>query len=277
MTYPQQQPYGIPPAQFIPPPAPVPGPERPSYPQPVQNGAPAGADPFADPRNFAGLAPKIRDLQGRTVIMVPTRIDETSLDPSNKPRPTAYFDLVVCDGGPIEFGSDQQKGTPNTHRCDTPAYFRNTMAGNSNIVNALRDQVGRGIVLGTVIRSDVGMKPFNLVKVDDPAKRQQAQNIWFAIQSGQFTSPAPVPLFSGAAQMYAPPIQPAGYQWPAGYTGPAQPQAPAPASQAPAGPPAGWPAEVWAGLSDEQRAQVLASLPPTTAAAPPDRPLAPPW
>lgn len=292
MSYPATQPMS-----FVPQPPPPSAGYPQQYPQPVQNAAQQSGqqngDPFSDPRNTGGLAPKIRDLQGRTVIMVPTRIDENAKGLKDEVRPTAYFDLVVVDGGPLEFGSNMDENTPNTHRVDTPAYFRGTMAGNSNIVNALREQVGRGIVLGTIVRSDVGRRPYNLVRIDGStpdgaAKRQAAQNLWFAIQSNTFVSPTPVPLFPGAAQQYAPPIQPPGYQWPVGYTvQPAQPRYAPPPPQPPAsvipGPivtgapaPVGWPPEVWTGLSDEQRAQVLASQQGVTPAAPQNN-AQPPW
>jgi hypothetical protein len=243
---------------------------------------PAGAT-FNDPGRAGGLAPAIRNMEGRVVIFRPHRVDESSKDPSGNVRPTAYTDVVVVDGGPMRIGDKQLNSgepmTPHTHVVQTPCRFENIMVSNSNVVDALRGFAGRGLVVGLIERSTVGRKPWNLVKLDpnDP-RRSAAESAWFAAESGQLATNVPQPLAPPVQQGQVPyaasfPQQqaPMQYQYP-----PQQPMqqqamaqqyAPQSAPPAPAtgGAPAGWDPSVWSKFTGEQQAAILAQGQPQQA------------
>jgi hypothetical protein len=209
-----------------------------------------GADPFTDTATGVKV-PKPRHLANRTVIYVPRSIDETAMY-KNASRPSVVADLIVCDGGPVRYGDDEDKHTPATHESATPAMWRGIQIANTAIVGALRPIVGQGIRVGVIV---MGTSAFLLENLDtaDP-RRAAAAQLWFAIQSGSFVNPAPVELAQpglaggvvAQAQSYAQPVQAAA--------------APAPAGSIPP-PPAGWDPGAWLGLTDAQRAQFLAGAP----------------
>jgi hypothetical protein len=135
------------------------------------------------------------------------------------------------------------------------------------------------MVLGRIERSEVGNRPFNLVKVAGTPDMDKAIALWSQIQMGALPYNQPVAI-AGVAQ--PPPPGSVSYGVPA--TAPPAPQdafaawqaqqvaklAPAPTPATPPAPP-GWSPQMWAGLSDDQRAQVLATLNPTSG------PLPNPW
>lgn len=143
---PQVQPYGVPSA----PPAP------PAYApsSPAMGGGQGIAPPVPQLRDGGGsggsASPKLRHLLGRTIVVVPHRVDETATDDSTppKPRPEAYFDLLVVDGGPLQYGDSQHrdpaKQHPNTHEIDVPCVFRNANDYGQAFVTAVRDALAAG-------------------------------------------------------------------------------------------------------------------------------------
>lgn len=250
-------------------------------PAPGVTPAPAavGEPNFVDPRTGGTLAPKARDLTGRTIIMLPLSVDESSVY-QGAPRPSARFDLVVVDGGVIEFGSDLQQGRPNTHRASTPAYFRGVVSGNSGFVQQVRENAGRNaLVVGVVERGSKGNMPYLIAptgrtldgndRPDGDARRAEAVRVWGMVQSGQLApttpeliAPAGMPAPGSVSYAPAPQYAPQQPQWPAQYQQPqhatAAPQAPV--QQAPAQgypPPPNWDPGMWGNFSPEQQLQIL--------------------
>lgn len=257
--------------------------------QPNYPAAPA-ANPFADPSlGGAGGGLKIRDLEGRTVVMIPTAYDPTAkgIPTRDNPNPTQEqitADVFVLDGGPVRYGSNLQQGTPDLYEVATPYYATGVLVSNVNIVRALKPHVGGGIVLGRIERGITkqqgNSRPWNLspltdtmpehvqrqqgVTPDQVARdrqaRQAAADLWSARTMGSFVNPQPTEL----RPVPTPAI-------PQSWTPAPQYQMSAPA---PAGPamPANWNPTVWAQLSPEQQAQIAASQPGAATVNPMNQP-----
>ena len=208
--------------------------------------APSQELAFQDPSRGGGVTPSARHLEGRTVVIIPKRVDETT-NYGGQARPTGYCDLYVIDGpSPMAFGdsedNDPAKRRPPTHTIAIPAFFSDVMIGNTAIVGEIRAKLGpdgrpTGISVGIVQRGQKGNRPFMLTRCEkdldgndrpDGAQRKQyAQDLYFAHKSGQWTPPAAVPMANMAPPagqnvvQYGPPPQ-QGYYGPtnteAGYT-----------------------------------------------------------
>lgn len=313
MTYPQYQPtpggypmppqpqqgYQYPPAQQLPAnPAPTQFVNPGEAPPPAVPAAPLG---FQDPAG-GGVAPGARHLEGRTVVIRPRRVDETS-NYQGQARPTAYLDLYVIDGGPLVFGDSEDRANPRppTHRIDTPAYFENMMMGNTMVVSEVRSKLGpngeaTGLALGVVQRGTRGQRPYMLTKCekdldgnerpDGAQRRAMAQSIYNrhnGTEQPPWTPPKAVPLAAAVQQQPAaqvnygpPPQQPAWPQQPhfAQYGNPAAPGgAYGPSTHVP--PPPGAPAEHYATYANGP--QGVNAPPATQQAAAPGIPPAPGW
>jgi hypothetical protein len=225
------------------------------------------------------------------VIVKPIRVDENATY-QGQSRPTAYYDLVVVDGGPGTFGESLERGKerPPTHAFTAPAYFRNAMGGSAGIVDVCRNNPG-GLVVGVIEQGTKGNRPYLLTKThadldgnprpDGDARRKAAQDLWFRIVSGEVRATVPTLLGAPApgqpqpqVSYGQPPAQPA-----TGYYGPtdaarqpapawappaAQPQyQPAAVAVQPSGdppPPPGWDAQSWANFPPEAKAGIWAQI-----------------
>ena len=252
--------------------------------------------PFTHPDAPGGgeKAPRPRDMQGALVAYAP-RIFTPAGAPGNttgvagaEPRDRVTADLYILAapgaivyGGSPEYESDPK---PHTHTIQAPARFTGVWVSSQNIVRALAPggQVLQGqMVLGRIVRSDVGKKPFNLMSVADTPDMGLALDIWGKLSLGavRYSEPQPigvpgyVPAAPNSVQYGAPAAQPA-YQAPpaaaptidpyqAWLASQQQNAAVAAVPQAPALPPMppGWTPAAWATLTDAQRAQVLAAQP----------------
>ena len=246
---------------------------------------------FSDPSG--GVAnPTARHLLNRTIVIVPKRVDENA-QYQGQPRPTAYFDLYVIDGGPLLYGDSEDRANPRpfTHTIETPAYFPDAQAGNVMFVNEVKSKLnpaGRptGMALGVVQQGTRGNKPFLLTRcekdvdgnerADGEARRQAAQKLVFAHRSGEWQPPRATPLAQAQAPavpqvQYEPPTSPVpASQYSQGQWAAQNPQASVPqqwpgaqpVSAVPA-PPSGYPPApgwennpAWAQFSPDQQSQI---------------------
>ncbi len=175
---------------------------------------------FSSPRVGSGEpGPAISELDGRCVAFVVKSYDPNSLDPAGKPKPSVTADVYVIDGGPLDFGGnyslDPREQRAPYMRCEVPARFTDRMFSGVNIVRALRDEVGKSPVLGVVVRSDVGQRPWNFDKIPDGHPRWTiAGQFWAAMIQGQWQNPTALAI--------------PGRVGPAGTTPPPMPGAPIP-------------------------------------------------
>lgn len=246
---------------------------------------------FADPAAVGGTRPAIRDLVGRVVVIRPTRYEPNA--PAIKPGETQEritADILIVTGGPLEFGGNMvTSNKPNTYRVATPYLAKGVYISNTNIVASVKDATGKAPVLGRIAvgqTNTVGNNPpYNLLRVD-PAEAEfgMAGALYSQILNDTFVNPTPetigaAPAAAAAQSMAQLQQQVAVAHQQAAAGGPvaaaptldpaaafqvwlASQQAAAPAATPSIPPaPAGWNADVWAGLSDDQRTQVLASTP----------------
>jgi hypothetical protein len=258
---------------------------------PAQNSpAPQAMAAFADPAAVGGTRPAIRDLVGRVVVIRPTRYEPNA--PAIKPGETqerVTADILIVTGGSLDFGGNLVTANkPHTYRVVTPYLAKGVYISNTNIVASVKDSTGKAPVLGRiamgVTNTPGNNAPYNLLRVD-PSEPEftMAGQLYTQVLNETFTNPTPESIGAApataqaqnvaqlqqqvatahqAVQMglpvpAAPTLDPAAafQAWLA-----SQQTAAAPAPSLPPVP-AGWLPDVWAGLSDEQRNQVLASAP----------------
>ncbi len=191
------------------------------------------ASPFVDPSVGGGLGLKVRDLENRVVIMIPT-----SYNPSapaleqGKTQEQIIADVFVISGpSPLRFGSNITTGSPDTHSVAVPYYATGVMLSHVNIVRALKPHVGTGIVLGRIERGTTqtrgNSRPWNLQPLADSLSPAQAQGmgipqaqidsdrmereragaLWADRTVGTFVNPTPVSLTAPQAQQQYQPTQ----------------------------------------------------------------------
>ncbi len=211
-------------------------------------------------------APRPRDLLGCLVAYAPREFTAAGA-PGNtegykggKPRDRVTADLIVLETprGPVAFGGfPEVDGEPRAHHLTVlgPARFDGVWVNNETIVTALtkKDSAGDTIpkagelMLGRVVRSDFGNKPFNLQSVDGTPDMNLAIDIYNRLSMGQLQYNAPQPIpgvpvpqrttasqpgtlpppMPPAATQYAPnPVPPQATAW----TTPPPPAPPAPAA-----------------------------------------------
>lgn len=279
--------------------------------QPQGQGADAFADPFSDPRSFGGVPLNPRELAGRLVAFVVKEYDANATFGEGKnvqSRPDILVDVYILDGPPVEFGGtypiNGDPHTPPTHVIHAPAMLADRKFGGVNMVEALKGSVGGGPVVGVVVQSTIGNKPWNITKlpVGDP-RRTAGGQMWAQIKAGSVVvnregvpipgraAPVaganpyatgqpipPAPVYAPPAPVYAPPV-PGTYVGPTGYpSGPAAPgampvdpayaawQAAQAAAAAPPAPPVAPPVDP--AYAAWQAAQAAAAAPPVDATLP---------
>lgn len=177
-------------------------------------------NPFTNPTapGAPDPAPRPRDLEGCLVAYAPREFtpagapgneqgvgtsaprDRVTTDviileiPQNQRGPHQPAPGLVCFGGSPEW--DQQP-TPHYLVVGAPARFEGAWISNSNIVRALapggKPLLGE-MVLGRIVRSNVGQRPFNLESVEGTPDMDRAVAIWSAIQMGQLAPQVPQPI-----------------------------------------------------------------------------------
>lgn len=268
----------------------APAPQAPYGQQPMlQQPAPVQsmqtAPGFSDPSGGGGGAPvKIRELLGRVVGIKPIRVQAGQPMPGAKagesPRDTLICEILVLDGGPLEYGSSQDRmnPAPPCFRVETPALLKGVMVNNVVFVDEGRrvlESAPGNVIPCRITQGNSAFLPALLGGPNDPrpAEADQARAMlgaaYTAIAMGTFVNPTPVEINGGPRPR--PGTTPAAPQQQAQY--PPQPAYP-PQGQVvypPATPqnnpvmaayqqpsiaaPAGWDPNVWNSLSDADKAR----------------------
>lgn len=117
-----------------------------------------GDDPFGAPAPQAPRGPRLRDIYGRLVLLVPTKLEigvpNRLQAGTTQDRMTA--DVIVLDGGPIAFGGKPEATPPTPH--DKTAQVPHKTAGmyisSTGLISQCRDALAKralgqpGMVLG---------------------------------------------------------------------------------------------------------------------------------
>lgn len=221
-----------------------------ALPQPVPGLATAGN---------GGAWPKMRHLQGCTIILEPLRVDETAKGPDGKEMPEAYFHLTVVDApdGVIRYGDsldrDPAKQRPLSWERAVPCRFTSVNDRGWGPVNEVRNALASGepARVGVVEQGTQGNRPYLITKPDkmvgggdrpDGTERfERASQVWAAVFTKTFTNPEPRSLLAAPAQLpqqvaygqpAAAPAQPYPTPYPGLRPGYAVPNAPNPAADA---------------------------------------------
>jgi hypothetical protein len=192
--------------------------------------SPAGVGEAREPN------PRPRDLEGCLVAYAPKEFTPAGAPGNEKgvggsdPRDRVTADLIVLEvpnaprgpfqpyAGMIAYGGspDYEKDpVPHYLAVAAPARFESVWVSNSNMVRfalapGKQPKVGE-LILGRIVRSDIGNKPFNLERVDGTPDMDKAVAIYTALQLGQatFTSPQPIPGAPIPVKAQAAPTAPA--------------------------------------------------------------------
>lgn len=118
----------------------------------------AGADPFGAPAPQAPRGPRLLDMYGRLLLIVPSKL-ETGIPNrlqagTTQDRMTA--DVIVLDGGPIAFGGTPEKMPPVQHdkQAQVPHRTPNMYISSTGLISQSREALAKrlrgepGMVLG---------------------------------------------------------------------------------------------------------------------------------
>lgn len=117
-----------------------------------------GADPFSAPAPQAPRGPRLRDLYGRLVLLVPTKLEigvPNRLQPgTTQDRMTT--DVIVLDGGPIAFGGKPEATPPVPHdkTAQLPHKTQGMYISSTGLISQCREALAKraqgqpGMVLG---------------------------------------------------------------------------------------------------------------------------------
>lgn len=257
---------------------------QPQYQQPAPVQSMGTAPGFSDPSGGGGGAPvKIRELLGRVVGIKPIRVQAGQLMPGAKagetPRDTMICEILVLDGGPLEYGSSQDRmnPAPPCFRVETPALLKGVMINNVVFVDEGRrvlESAPGNVIPCRIIQGNSAFLPALLGGPNDPrpAEADQARAMlgaaYTAIAMGTFVNPTPIEI-NGGPRPRPGAAQPQQAQYP---PQPAYPPAPqgqvvypsqqpmqqqyAPAQQqASIAAPVGWDPNIWNSLSDADKAR----------------------
>lgn len=90
--------------------------------QPAPAASPAGDDPFGAPAPQAPKGPRFRELYGRLLLLIPTKLEEgitstvfKNTDGSAVIQDRMTADVIVLDGGDIHYGGKPEKMPPEPH------------------------------------------------------------------------------------------------------------------------------------------------------------------
>lgn len=161
---------------------------------------PAPGDEFGNPAPLGEKRPRIIDLQGRTVILIPDKIERVvnnlaPKDAADKMQDRLTADLHVIDGGTIHYGGNPESDfepKPHNLTAEPPYAIRRMWITNSPIVNGARNALdrthrdfGKPIVgvLVTYPPKERGRRPSRAIELLQPGdpRRAQAAAYWRAL------------------------------------------------------------------------------------------------
>jgi hypothetical protein len=120
--------------------------------------APAGDDPFSGPAPQQARGPRLRDLYGRLLLIIPFKVETVpnrlAKDGSTQDRMTA--DVIVLDGGTIHFGGAPEKipAVPHTKVAEPPHKSDRMFVSSVGLISQCREALAKraqgqpGMVLG---------------------------------------------------------------------------------------------------------------------------------
>lgn len=137
---------------------------------PAQSAAPAapataGADPFSAPAPQLARGPRLREMYGRLLLLIPLGVETVPNTLSKEAGATQErmtADVVILDGGPIDFGGKPEAMPPVAHtkRVETPHKTERMYVSSVGLVSQCREALAKrlsgqpGMVLGRLARGE---------------------------------------------------------------------------------------------------------------------------
>lgn len=134
--------------------APIPTPTAaPVSPAPAPAPQPFGDDPFSGPAPQTARGPRIRDLHGRLLLVIPHKLEEGIPNRLGKPGETQdrmTADVIVLDGGPIAFGGAPEKlpPRPHTQTANLPHKNARMFISSVGLISQCREALAKKITTG---------------------------------------------------------------------------------------------------------------------------------
>jgi hypothetical protein len=166
-------------------PAPAPPPAaQPTAPAPTVDQF-GGADPFAnsDPAKPAAKGPRLRELYGRLLILIPAKVEvvPNRLGKPGETQDRMTADVVVLDGGTIHYGGKPEEvpSVPHDKTAEVPHKFPSMFISSVALISQCRDalasrQQGKpGMVIGRLTKGEdtgKGNPPWILTPATDADK-----------------------------------------------------------------------------------------------------------
>lgn len=112
-----------------------------------------GDDPFSGPAPQAPRGPRLRDMYGRLILLVPHKLEEgipNRLGPAGSVQDRLTADVVVLDGGPIAFGGAPEKVPPRPHDKSAAVPHKNARMFISSVglISQCREAIAKKVTQG---------------------------------------------------------------------------------------------------------------------------------
>jgi hypothetical protein len=117
-----------------------------------------GEDPFSGPAPQMVRGPRLREMYGRLLLLLPYKVETVPnrLDPAKGTQERMTADVVVLDGGPVQFGGRPEAVPPVPHdkTAQTPYRAERMFISAVGLVSQCREALARraqgqpGMVLG---------------------------------------------------------------------------------------------------------------------------------
>jgi hypothetical protein len=124
---------------------------------PATTAAPAdpygGQDPFSGPAPQRPRGPRLRDLYGRLLLIIPHKLDEGIPNRLGKPGDTQdrmTADVIVLDGGPIAYGGTPEKipAVPHDKTASVPHKNSRMFLSQAGIISQCREALAKKLTSG---------------------------------------------------------------------------------------------------------------------------------
>jgi hypothetical protein len=134
--------------------APAPVQQTPAPAAPVAADPFGGGDPFSDPAPQEPKGPRMRDMYGRLLLVIPFKLEEGIPNRLGKPGDTQdrlTADVIVLDGGTIHYGGAPEKvpAVPHNKSAEVPLKRSRMFISNAGIISQCRQALAKKLTTGT--------------------------------------------------------------------------------------------------------------------------------
>lgn len=130
-----------------------PVPAQPTVPTQPNPAAAGGGDPFDGPAPQEARGPRLRDMYGRLLLIIPLKLEEGIPNRLGKPGDTQdrmTADVVVLDGGTIHYGGKPEKipSIPHTKASEVPLKNARMFISSVGLISQCRQALAKKVTTG---------------------------------------------------------------------------------------------------------------------------------